>query len=57
MSDHRHHFEITVRLRNDKSTDYGDPLETQVVRAWDLPTALAIAAQLPLHRWFPREDE
>lgn len=56
--DPRHHFEITVRLREDGVEFWEESsLLPQTVRAWNLPDALKEAAQLPLHKWFEPDDE
>lgn len=56
--DKGHHFEITVRLRDDDAEDWADSsLLPQTVRAWNLHDALIQAAGLPLYQWFEPEDE
>lgn len=57
MSDDRHHFEITVRMRG-AGADWDTVLAPQEVRAYNLSQALRDAADnIALAAWFPEEDE
>lgn len=49
-----HHFTISVNLRG-HDANWSSDLIPQEIRAYDLPTALQRAAELPLSAWF--EDE
>lgn len=61
-----HTFRITVSSRTSyrvvgqpghhDAEDFFDPSAPVDVRAWDLRTALHMAAELPLDTWFPDRD-
>lgn len=52
----KHTFTITVNLRG-AGADYSSDMVPQVIKAYDLHSALEQALALPFPVWFPAEDD